>query len=478
MEGPTEEARERLLDGLSLVDDDVANAYLESGDVPTELLKAALRKATIALKAVPVLCGSGLKNKGIQPLLDAVVDYLPAPTDMPPIQGVHPDTQAPLSRNHDPKDPFSALVFKVQMVENRKIVYVRVYSGRLPAGDEVYNVRAKVKRRAIHLYRMQGIDKEAVEEATVGDILVMDGLKDAVTGDTLVAPGQLILLESIEKKVPVITVAIEPEKHSERDKLLEVLQKFTEEDPSFAFQEDKGTGQIVIRGMGELHLEIIADRIKREHNLAAKLSPPSVVFRETILGKADAQGTFERDTDTEHIFGQVQAHVEPAPRGTGNTVSLTVADPRLRDDLKALLKAGAEDAFSAGPLQGDQVDDVKVTLTGVTFRDGSPLTPIGYRIAAGIATREAIAKAHPSLLEPIMKVEITVPEAHLGDIIGDLGQRGARIEDIQDQGGSKVVLSLVSLRHMFGYTTRLRSMTEGRGAYTMTFQAYDTNTHG
>jgi elongation factor G len=474
LEGAVEEARELLFDGLSLVDDQIAEAYLEEGDISPAQLKAALRRATIALEAVPVLCGSGLRDKGIQPLLDAVVDYLPSPADLPPTVGTHPKTQAPVQRPHAVDAPTAALAFKVQMIEGRKLVYLRIYSGKVAVGDKLFNVREGQDERIGRLFLMHSNRRNNTEEAFAGDIVAVGGLKRTVTGDSLTAREAPILLEPIAPKVPVITVAIEAQKQAERSKLLEVLQNFTEEDPSFYFQEDAATGQLVIRGMGELHLEIITDRIGREYNVAVKTSPPSVVYKETIHGAAAATGRFERETDNNSLFGEVVLRVEAGPRGGGNKVQIEAQDARLRDDLKALISAGVTDGLISGPLQGDQVEDVLVTVTQVHFREEGALTPNAYRIAAGIATRDALSQASPALLEPIMKVEITVPESHLGEVIGDLSQRNAQIADVEDQGALKVIQSRVGLRHMFGYTTRLRSMTEGRGNYTMTFEAYDT----
>jgi elongation factor G len=379
-----------------------------------------------------------------------------------------------VTRAHDPKDPFAALAFKVQMIQGRKIVYMRIYSGTLQAGDKIYNVREQKEERLSRLFLMHSNRRNRTEEAHAGDIVAAAGLKSVFTGDSVTFKSHPVLLESIAPKTPVITVALEARKTADRDKLLEVLQKFSDEDPSFKFQEDENTGQLVIRGMGELHLEIITDRIAREYNVEVKTNPPNVVYKETITQEASSSGVFERDSEEGALFGKVDVQVSPATRGEGNQVSLGDGLPEVRDELLRLIRAGVEDGLIGGPLQGEQVEDAAVTVTGITLRDDMPLTPNAYRIAAGIATRQALAKAAPALLEPIMKVDISVPEAHLGDVIGDLSQRNAQIADVADQGEIKVIECRVGLRHMFGYTTRLRSMTEGRGNYTMTFESYDT----
>jgi elongation factor G len=471
-----EEAREALWDALSLVDDDVAEAYLNDGDVPVELAKKAIRRATIALEAVPVLCGTALRDKGMQPLLDAVVDYLPAPTELPPVRGLHPKTGEPVERKHTSKDPFAALAFKVQMIDGRKIVYFRVYSGKIEAGDKIYNVTKDRDERISRLFRMHAIQRKRTDMASAGMIVAAAGLKGIFTGDTICDRNHPIVLESIEAKVPVISASIEPEKRADKDKLLEVLGKTAEEDPSFRFKVEEDTGEIIIRGMGELHLEIVADRIKTEYNLNARLGHPDVVFRETLVAGGKGEGRFERETDDdEFIFGHVEVRVEPAERGTGNQVVVGEDLGKFKQNVLDAVRTGVLDGLESGPVQGEQVEDVAVTVTAIHLPEGhvNP-EPLGYRIAAGIATREGMRDGRGALLEPIMDTEITIPEDSFGSIAGDLAQRGGRIESVDPEGDRQLVHARVALRKMFGYTTALRSMTGGRGSFTMTFAAYDT----
>jgi len=470
------EAREGMLDGLSMLDDDVATAYLEDGNVPVELIKSALRSATISLRAVPVLCGTGLRDKGIQPLLNAAADYLPSPLDVPAVQGTHPRTGELVERAPDPRGHFSALAFKVQMIEGRKIVYLRIYSGTLKEGDKLLNVGGGQEERVSRIFQMHSNQRKPTDQASAGYIVAVPGLKYAFTGDTLTDPAWPILLESIDAKNPVIGMAIEVDKRGDRDKLLEVLAKFAAEDPTFLFREDEGTGEIIVRGMGELHLEIIIDRIKREYNIEVRVGAPNVVHRETIQGNADGQGQFHRQTEGEEIFGDVTVRVSPTARGTGRQLELGshLDATTLPKGLADLLLAGAADGLASGPLLGESVEDARVTITSANLPDVLPKSLIGYRIAAGIAVRDALGRATPAVLEPLMAVEIVVPEEHLGDVIGDLSQRNGRIEEIDDEGGAKIVRSRVALRRMFGYSTALRSMTQGRGVFTMSFDAFDT----
>ena len=476
MRDEVEAAREALWDALSLVDDEVAESFLSEGDVPIELAKRAIRRATIALEAVPVLCGTALRDKGIQPLLDAVVDYLPSPTELPPVKGTHPRTGEPVERHHTSKEPFAALAFKVQMIDGRKIVYIRVYSGKIAAGDKVYNVTKDRDERISRLFRMHAIQRQRADEASAGMIVAAAGLKGIFTGDTICDRAHPILLESIEAKVPVISASIEPEKRADKDKLLDVLGKTAEEDPSFRFKVEEDTGEIIIRGMGELHLEIVADRIKSEYGLSARLGHPNVVFRETLTAPGTGEGRFERDTDDDEvIFGHVEVRVGPTTRNSGNVVAVGDDLGKFKQNILDAARMGVGDALESGPVQGEQVEDVEVVVTAIHLPEGGQAPePLGYRIAAGIATREAMRSARGALLEPIMNAEISIPEDAFGSIAGDLAQRGGRIESVDPDGDRQIVHARVALRQMFGYTTTLRSMTGGRGAFTMTFAAYDT----
>ncbi len=468
-------AREAMVEAIAFLDDALAERYMEGEELTVAELKAALRKGTIALEAVPVLCGTGLRNKGVQPILDAAVDYLPSPLDLPPVQGPHPKTGELESRAHDPKAPFAGLAFKVQMIDGRKLVYIRIYSGKITQGDKIHNASRGVDERAGRLFLMHSNKPVPTDSAEAGYIIAIPNLKQTVTGDTVTVIGKPLLLEAIESKMPVISIALEPERRADRDKLMEVLEKFAAEDPSFLYREDEGTGEIIIRGMGELHLEIIVDRMRREYSLEVRVGAPSVVYKESIGERGQGQGRFERETESERIFGEVSVLVEPLPRGSGQQVVLSPEVPlTAHKELEKLLTEGARDGLQSGPARGEIVEDVKVTVRGITLRDEAPTSWVGYRIASGIAVRDALKSARPLVLEPLMKVEIFVPDEHLGDIIGDLSQRGGRIEDVEDQSGAKMVHARVGLRRMFGYSTAIRSMTQGRGVFTMSFAAFDS----
>jgi elongation factor G len=360
------------------------------------------------------------------------------------------------------------------MIDGRKIVYFRVYSGKVSAGDKVFNVTTGRDERLSRLFLMHSIQRKRTDSASAGMIVAAAGLKGVFTGDTICDRNHPIVLASIEAKIPVISSAIEAESRADKEKLLEALAKIAAEDPSFRFKEDDETGEIIIRGMGELHLEIVADRIRTEYNLRARLGNPSVVYRETLTAGGVGEGRFERTTEEdEEIFGHVEVRVGPAARGAGNQVSNEELG-RVRDRIIEAARTGVHDALESGPVQGEQVEDVQAVITALHVPEGYVPEPLGYRIAAGIATREAMRTAKGALLEPIMQVEITIPEEGFGSVAGDLAQRGGRIEQVDPEGDRQVIHARVALRQMFGYTTALRSMTGGRGVFTMSFAAYDT----
>jgi elongation factor G len=467
-------ARERLIEGLADLDDDIAALYLEGEDVPAAQLRAALRKGTIALQCLPVLCGSSLRDKGIQPLMDAIVHYLPSPVDLPPIRGKLSDGATYDTRAADPKAPFSALAFKVQYPEGRRLVLMRLYSGHVKAGDQVLNVRTGEKERLARLFLMHAAQRTRLDEAWAGMIVGVAGLRHARTGDTLADPAHPILLESITAREPVISSAVEPETMRDRERLAEALAKLADEDATFHYTEDTETGELIMRGMGELHLEIIADRLGRDFNVPVRVGQPEVLHRETVGATGRAEGRFFRDTDDEHLFGHVTLEVSPAPRGSGNSYEVAISEQDAQRARKLLdtIRDGVHDALNAGALRGDPLTDVKAKLVGVTFEDGESLTPLGYRIAAGIALRNALRQANPILLQPLMQVEVFIPEENLGDVIGDLSQRQSHIEAVRDQGAMKVVQALAPLKAMFGYSTSLRSITQGRGTFSMEFARF------
>ena len=474
-------AREKLIEAAADFDDNIATAYLEGKPIEPAALVAALRKGTIRCGIVPVLAGSALRNKGVQPLLDAVCDFLPAPTEVPPIQGTDPTTGQPTTRPPEDSAPFCALAFKVAMDEGRKTVFLRIYSGVLRPGDEVQNARTRRNEKVARLFSVHANRRERIERAGAGSIVVAMGLKDAGTGDTVYAPKAPILLGRIEAHEPVIARAIEPKTQAEKEKLDFGLTKLADEDPTFRFGEDPETGQTIIRGMGELHLDIMADRLRREYGVEATVGRPQVVHRETLAGSAEAEARFERQIDDETLFGQARVRVAARPRGSGNVVKLAIIPPeqipgapRIPETPRAILEAaleGATEAMRSGP-EGYPFEDIEVVVTGIEYRPDAS-TPAGQKAAVGEALRQASREAGTRLLEPIMKVEVTAPEANVGDVLGDLNARHARIEDVGVRGNQRLVVAKVPLRRMFGYSTDLRSATQGRANYTMQFETFD-----
>ena len=472
--GDAEAAREELLEKVAEVDDGIAERFLDGQPVPTADLVAAIRRACIAVKLIPVLCGAALRNKGVRPLLDAVVDYLPSPVDLPPVRGVDPrDVDTVLERAPKDSEPLSALAFKVEMDEGRKMVFMRLFSGTLKAGDEVLNARTYRKEKVTRLFDLHANRRQRIDRAVAGMIIGAGGLKDATTGDTLCAPQHPILLERIDTYEPVISVAVEPETNAEKERLDFSLGKMVEEDPTFRVREDAETGQTVISGMGELHLEIIVDRLEREYRVKPRVGKPQVVYRETVTAAAQASARFERTMKEEAIYGEATCRVAPLPRGAGTRLlrelppATIVTAPAVVD---AAMK-GLSDAAQAGP-DGYPLQDVEVALTAIGFREGAE-PEVGVRAAAAEAFRRAVGQASPIKLEPIMAVEVVVNEEHLGAVIGDLNARQGHIQNVGARGVKSVVDALVPLGNMFGYSTKLRTLTSGRAEFTMQFSRYD-----
>jgi elongation factor G len=477
--GPARSARDALIEAVADADDALAERFLEGVTIEETELKAAIRRACIALKLVPVLCGTALRNKGIQPLLDAVVAYLPSPVEVPPIEGHDPKTDAPLTRPVDDKAPLCALAFKVAMDESRKVVYLRIYSGTLRPGDEVLNTRTGKNEKVARLFAVHADRRERIEKAGAGTIVTAMGLKDSGTGDTLSAPSAPIRLERIEAYEPVISSAIEPDSQAEKEKLDFALAKMVDEDPTFRVREDAETGQTLISGMGELHLEIIVDRLRREYGLHVRVGQPQVVYRETITKTAPGEAKFERAVEQETLYGHVTLRVAPRPRGAGNAFRIEPPPPAAPGQpavlTPALLEAalsGARDACGSGPVGGYPLEDIEVVVTGGELREGAS-NDIGSKIAAGEALRQAVKAAAAKLLEPIMEVEVALPDDFVGGVLGDLTSRRARIEDVGARGPLRVIVCKVPLRRMFGYSTELRSLSQGRATFTMHFSAYD-----
>ncbi|MCA9674857.1 MAG: elongation factor G [Kofleriaceae bacterium] len=468
------EARETMIAALADLDDALAEKYLEGQELSPEELDAAIRKATIAVKIVPVLGGTALRNKGIHPLLDAVIGYLPSPADLPPVHGVDPrNPEVQLSRAPKNSEPFAALAFKVAMDEGRKVVFLRVFSGTIEPGAEMLNVRTGRKEKIARLFRIHAEKRERLDKGVAGEIVAAAGLKDATTGDTVCAPTAPILLERIDTYEPVISQAIEAENSSAKERLDFALAKMAEEDPTFRVREDAETGQTIISGMGELHLEIIVDRMRREYGVQAGVGKPQVVYRETVLGDAEGSAVFERELESKHIYAEATCRVASRPRGSGLDLQRALpADPILPDEVIAAAMQGLRDATSAGA-DGFPLEDVAVTLLRLGIRDGADPV-IGARAAAAEAFRRAVVAANPVRLEPIMSVEVTTDDEFLGAIIGDLNQRRGHIQDVEQRGTKRIVGARVPLRNMFGYSTRMRSLSEGRATYAMQFDSYGT----
>jgi elongation factor G len=465
--------RDQLLETLAERNDPLMEKYLGGQEVSIEEIKAVLRQATLKFELVPVLCGAALRNKGIQPLLDAVVDYLPAPVDIPPIAGFNPKTGETESRRSSDQEPFTALAFKIMTDEGRKLTYIRVYSGVLRTEQEVYNSTKGKRERVARLFRMHANKKERIPEVRAGDIVAAAGLKETTTGDTLCAAAHPIILERIDTYEPVTSVAIEPRSRADQEKLDFFLQKLTEEDPTFRVKFDEDTGQTVISGMGELHLDVIVRRLMEDFNVSVNVGKPQVVYRETITQAVETEGKFEREIEGVVHFGHVRLRLEPRPRGSGVEFSKASADGTIPEEFIPSIEAGVKESTGTGVVSGYPVVDLKVDLLGGTYREGNS-TPLAFQVAAAMAFREGCQKAQPILLEPIMKMEVVVPEEFLGEVIGDLSARKGRIDQIQSKGKVSIAEAFVPLKEMFGYSTDLRSLTQGRGTFTMQFHRFDS----
>ncbi len=468
-----EQYRERLIEMLAEIDEGIMEKYLEGRKVSEEEIHKALRLATINYHFVPVLCGTSYRNKGVQPLLDAVVRYLPSPLDIPPIQGKKPDSEETLLRQADEKEPFAALAFKIMSDPFvGKLTFFRVYSGTLSNGSYVYNPLKDVKERVGRILRMHANHREELESAIAGDIVAAVGLKKTTTGDTLCSESDPIVLENIKFPEPVIFVAIEPKTKADQEKMSLSLQKLSEEDPTFQAHTDEETGQTIISGMGELHLEVIIDRLLREFKVGANVGRPQVAYKETILTGARSEGRFIRQTGGRGQYGHVVMEINPLERGSGFVFENKVVAGAIPKEFIPAVESGVREALVSGVLAGYAVIDVKVSLLDGSFHqvDSSELA---FKIAASQAFKKCMSLAKPVLLEPIMKVEIMVPEEYIGEVIGDINSRRGKVEGIEPKGGSQVIRSFVPLSEMFGYATDLRSHTQGRGTYSMEFSHYN-----
>jgi elongation factor G len=465
-------AREEMIEVLADRSDALMEKYLGGGEIPAEELKEVLRAATLKFELVPVLCGAALRNKGIQPLLDAVVDFLPGPADVPPVRGFNPKTEEPETRESSDQEPLAALAFKIMTDEGRKLTYLRVYSGVLKTEEEVYNSTKGKKERVARIFRMHANKKERIPEARAGDIVAVAGLKETSTGDTLCDENRPITLERIDFYEPVTSIAVEPKSRADQEKLGLFLGKLADEDPTFRVKFEEDTGQTLISGMGELHLDVIVRRLRDDFHVAVNVGKPQVVYRETVTQRAEGEGRFEREIEGVLHFGHVRLAVEPRPRGTGIEIRNHPPEGAIPPQMAPSIEAGIRESFGNGPVAGYPVADLKVSILGGSFREGQS-TPLAYQVSAAMAFREACQKAQPVLLEPIMKAEVAVPEDFLGEIIGDLSARKGRIEQVQAKGKVSLVDAFVPLREMFGYSTDLRSLSQGRATFSMQFHHFD-----
>ena len=486
--------RDQLIESIGEVDDAVMEKYIHGEAISVEDLRAAVRRATIAMKAFPVVCGAAFKNKGVQPLLDAVVDFLPSPVDVPPIEGSDPENEEKtLTRKADDEEPFAALIFKIMTDPFvGQLAFLRVYSGKIQQGDTVYNPRRARRERVSRLLQMHANKREEISDVHAGDIAAAVGLKNVSTGDTICDEDAPIVLEAMDFPAPVIAVAIEPKTKADQEKLGNALAKLTQEDPTFKVHTDPDTGQTLISGMGELHLEILVDRMVREFNVAANVGRPQVAYRETILGSAEGEGKYIRQTGGRGQYGHVLLRVEPLPHPDLNAIaelsrkkSTNKFDAELnllfRDEIVSGVVPreyigptyqGIREAMETGVLAGYEMNGVSVTLLDGSYHEVDS-SELAFKIAGSLGFKEAVRRAKPVLLEPVMKVEVVVPEEFMGDVLGDLSSRRGRVEGMERRGSTQVIRSTVPLAEMFGYATDLRSRTQGRASYTMHFLRYE-----
>jgi len=467
------EYREKLVEAASETDEKLFEKYVGGEEISNAELKAAIRKGVVAIKLTPVLCGSAFKNKGVQQLLDAVVDYLPSPVDIPPVQGLTTDGNAPQVRKAEDKEPFSGLVFKIMTDPFvGQLAFFRVYSGVLNSGAYVFNSTKQRRERVGRLLKMHANKREEIKDVYAGDIAAVVGLRDATTGDTICDENKQILLESMDFPEPVISVAIEPKTKADQEKMGVALGKLAQEDPTFHIHTDPDTNQTIISGMGELHLEIIVDRMMREFSVAANVGKPQVAYKETIRKKAEAEGKYIKQTGGHGQYGHVQITLEPSGVGAGFVFENEIKGGSVPREYIKPIEQGIREAMSSGVLAGYEVKDVKVTLIDGSYHEVDS-SEMAFKIAGSMAFKAGCKKASPALLEPIMKVEVVLPKEYAGTVNGDLSSRRGRIEGMEERPGTQIVTALVPLSSMFGYSTELRSRTQGRATYTMHFAHYE-----
>lgn len=473
MQEQAEEYRKKMVEAICESDDELMERYLMDEEISVQELKVALRKACIANKIVPVVCGSSYKNKGVQKMLDAVIDYLPSPLDIPPIKGIDPRTNEEVQMHADDNAPFSALAFKIMNDKDvGSLCYFRVYSGKIETGSEVYNATKGKRERLGRIIQMHANDRTNIEGCYSGDIAAVAGLKDTTTGDTLCLENNPVILESMEFPEPVIREAIEPKTKADQEKLGIALSKLAKEDPTFKAYTDEETGQTIIAGMGELHLDIIVDRLKREFKVEANVGKPQVSYKESIRRAASADTKYARQTGGHGMYGHAKITIEPNESGKGYEFIDEVVGGEIPKEYIPAVDKGIRSAMQSGILAGYNVVDVKVTLTGGSYHEVDS-NEMAFNIAGSMAFKEAMAKADPVLTEPIMKVVVTMPEEYMGDVMGNIIARRGNITSMEDDNGMKVINAMVPLSEMFGYATDLRSRTQGRGTYIMEPSHYD-----
>ena len=464
--------RSKLIESLAELDGRLMEKYVNEEEISEGEMKEAVRKATLSMQAVPVLCGAALRNQGIQLLIDAIVDYLPSPLDIPSVEGTNPSTGETEKRMTENEEPLSSLAFKVMMDQGRKLVYVRIYSGVLKVGQEVYNPRLKRTEKISRIFQMHANQRTRVEEAKTGEIVAIMGLKDTTTGDTLCDAAHPMLLESIDFYKPVMSVAVEPLTSQDQDKLVESLEKLSEEDPTFHVTLDEDTGQTIISGMGELHLDVLVNRLLTEYHLKVHVGKPQVVYRETVEKEAEASAKFDKEIEDVRQYGEVSLRVAPNGRGKGVVFDSVIPQGTLPPEELLSIETGVWEASTVGVILGYPLTDLHVTLLKAQT-DANHSSSLALKIAAANALKEGCRKATPVLLEPMMEVSVVVPEEFMGEVVGDLKARKGSVEAIAPKGKVALISATSPLTRMFGYSTSLRSLTQGRGTFTMQFSHYD-----
>jgi len=464
--------RAKMIESLAELDDHLMEKYLNGEEISESEIKAAVRMGTIAMKVVPVLCGAALRNQGIQPLIDAIVDYLPSPLDVPPVEGTDPVRGGGTKRTAKEEEPFTALAFKVVMDQGRKLTYIRIYSGVLKVGKEIYNPRLKKGERISRIFQMHANQRTRVEEAKAGEIVAVMGLKETTTGDTLCDPGHPIVLEPIDFYKPVMSVAVEPKSNRDQEKLADSLTKLSEEDPTFHVKWDEDTGQTIISGMGELHLDVLVNRLLSEYHLEVNVGRPQVVYRETVEKEVEASAKFLREMEDVKHFAEVLLRISPNGRGEGIEFHSEAPEGLLPPEGLVSIEEAIREGSTVGVIMGYPLTDLRVSLLKADVDADHPST-LALKIAASNALREGCRKAQPVLLEPMMEVNVIVPEEFMGEVVGDLKARKSSVEAITTKGKVTLIKAISPLTRMFGYSTDLRSLTQGRGTFTMQFSRYD-----